>query len=206
MDTGIMDIGLLQEILVSTKHGIQLEKKPLVGLAALDPLTRIYNRQFFDLQLDTEWKTALAAHSKLTLFLMSIDEFDVFCKASHQTSVDYALLKIAKTLKLLFRRNSDFICRFQDGQFALLSVRMNETECTKYAETICDRVRKLRIVNPESSLGLLTISVGYATYAPKKENTQKRLIDKALLSLQQTKQLEHNRAVSKEVSFDLSRR
>lgn len=195
-----MDISLLQEILANTKNGIKLEKKPLVGLAALDPLTRIYNREFFDFQLDAEWKTALVARSKLTLFLMDIDDF-LPCKASHQPSVDYALLKIAKTLKLLFRRSSDFVCRFQDNQFALLTVRMDETDCAKYAETICDRVRKLRIVNPESSLGFLTISVGYATYKPKKENTQQRLIDAALLSLQQTKQPGHNRSVGNEVSF-----
>ncbi|HSH54149.1 MAG TPA: GGDEF domain-containing protein [Methylotenera sp.] len=197
----MMDLSLLQEILVNTKNGIQLEKKPLVGLAALDPLTRIYNREFFDSQLDAEWKTALAARGKLTLFLMDIDDFHLLCKTSHQPSVDYALLKIAKTLKLLFRRSSDFVCRFQDNQFALLTVRMDEADCAKYAETICDRVRKLRVVNPESSLGFLTISVGYATYKPKKENTQQRLIDAALLSLQHTKQLKHNRSVSNEVSF-----
>jgi diguanylate cyclase (GGDEF)-like protein len=196
-----MDIGLLQEVLVYTKNGIPLEKKPLVGLAALDPLTRIYNREFFDFQLEAEWKTALAAHSKLTLFLMDIDDFNLLCKASHQPSVDYALLKIAKTLKLLFRRSSDFVCRFQDTQFALLTVRMDETECAKYAETICDRVRKLRIVNPESSLGFLTISVGYASYKPKKENTQQRLIDAALLSLQQTRQLGHNQLENNNMSF-----
>lgn len=196
-----MGLSLLQEILVNTKSGIKLEKKPLVGLAALNPLTRIYNREFFDFQLDAEWKTALAARSKLTLFVMEIDEFNLFSKASYQPSVDYALLKIAKTLKLLFRRSSDFVCRFQDNQFALLAVRMNEAECAKYAETICDRVRKLRIVNPESSLGFLTISIGYATYEPQEENTQQHLIDAALLSLQQTKQPGHNRSVDNDVSF-----
>lgn len=197
----MMDIGLLQEVIVNTKSGIKLEKKPLVGLAALDPLTRIYSRDFFDIQLEAEWKTALAAQSKLTLFLIDIDDFNLLCKASHRPSFDYALLKIAKTLKLLFRRNSDFICRFQDSQFALLTVRMDESECAKYAETISDRVRKLRIVNPESGVGFLKVSVGYASYKPKKENTEQRLINAALRSLKQAKQLAHNHSMDTKVSF-----
>lgn len=195
----LLDVNLLQQALISSKDDAELaDYKPLQGLAALDALTRIYNREFFESQLDTQWKIALSEKTRLAFILIDVDEFKKFNEAYDQQSADYALLKIAKTLKLLFRRSSDFVSRYDGDQFAVLATLVDETQTVKYAENICDRVCKLKILNSMSSLGYLTISIGYAVCQPLSGDTQQVLIDQAKQRLRRAKELGRNRSVGDE--------
>ena len=192
----MLDANLLQQALDSTKEdAATADYQPLQGLAALDALTRVYNREFFESQLDAQWKIAQSGKTSLAFFLIDVDEFGKFNEAYDQQSADYALLKIAKALKLLFRRSSDFVCRYAGDQFAVLATRVDETHTAKYADTICDRVCKLKINNSTSSLGYLTISIGFVICQPQSEDTQQVLIDQAKQRLQRAKELGRNRSV-----------
>lgn len=192
----MIDINALQQALVGVSGGAEsADHKPLQGLAALDALTRTYNREFFEAQLDTQWKIARSGKTSLAFFLIDVDGFGKFNEAYDQQSADYALLKIAKTLKLLFRRSTDFVCRYQGDQFAVLATRVEETHTAKYAETVCDRVRRLNVYNATSSLGYLTISIGLVICHPQGEETQQVLIDQAKQRLQRAKELGRNCSV-----------
>lgn len=92
----LLDVNLLQQALNSSKDDAELaDYKPLQGLAALDALTRIYNREFFESQLDAQWKIAQSGKTSLAFFLIDIDGFGKFNEAYDQQTADYALLKIA---------------------------------------------------------------------------------------------------------------
>src|SRR5665647_530227 len=124
----LLDANLLQQALNSPKEDAAAAvHPPLQGLAALDALTRIYNREFFESQLDAQWKIAQSGKTSLAFFLIDIDGFGKFNEAYDQQTADYALLKIAKILKLLFRRSTDFVCRYAGDQFAILATRLEET-------------------------------------------------------------------------------
>ena len=195
----MIDINILQQAIISSREEVEsANPKPLQGLAALDALTRIYNREFFDSLLDAQWKIAQSGQTKLAFLLIDVDEFGKFNEANGQRSADYALLKIAKTLKLLFRRSTDFLCRYDGDQFAVLATRVDETYTAKYVETICDRVFKLRIPSSTSSLGYLTISIGFVICQPQGEDTQQVLIDQAQQRLQRAKELGRNCPVGDE--------
>ena len=195
----MIDLNALQQAIISSRGEAESSSpKPLQGLAALDALTRVYNREFFESLLDAQWKTALTGKTKLAFFLIDVDEFEKFNEANGQRSADYALLKIAKSLKLLFRRSTDFLCRYDGDQFAVLATRVDETHTAKYVEAICDRVFKLRIPSSTSSLGYLTISIGFAIYQPQGEDTQQVLIDLAKQRLQRAKELGCNCSVGDE--------
>lgn len=195
----MIDINILQQAIISSREEVEsANPKPLQGLAALDALTRIYNREFFDSLLDAQWKIAQSGKTKLAFLLIDVDEFGKFNEANGQRSADYALLKIAKTLKLLFRRSTDFLCRYDGDQFAVLATRVDETYTAKYVETICDRVFKLRIPSSTSSLGYLTISIGFVICQPQGEDTQQVLIDQAQQRLQRAKELGRNCPVGDE--------
>ena len=195
----MMDINLLQQALSNSKN-TQSEYEPVQGLAAIDALTRVYNRQFFESLLHSNWQTAIANKSKLTLFLIDIDEFSKFNQACDPQSANYALLKIAKTLKLLFRRSTDYVCRYDQDQFAILAMRMDEIQAANYAHTINDRVRKLKIRNSASSLGYLTISIGYVVHQPQINEMQQTLVDQAKQRLQHAKELGRNCSVGDKVN------
>ncbi|HEY8117912.1 MAG TPA: GGDEF domain-containing protein [Methylophilaceae bacterium] len=193
-----MDINLLQQALSISKN-TQSEYEPVQGLAAIDALTRVYNRQFFESLLHSNWQTAITDKTKLAFFLIDIDEFRKFNQACDLQSANYALLKIAKTLKLLFRRSSDFICRYDGDQFAILATRMDEAQAANYAHAISDRVRKLKIQNSASSLGYLTISIGYVLHQPQINEVQLTLVDQAKQRLQHAKERGRNCSVGNEV-------
>jgi diguanylate cyclase (GGDEF)-like protein len=197
----LLDATLLQQALNSPKEdAAAADRQPLQGLAALDALTRIYNREFFESHLDAQWKIAQSGKTSLAFFLIDVDGFGKFSEAYDQQTADYALLKIAKALKLFFRRSTDFVCRYAGDQFAVLATRLEETHTTEYAATVCDRVSKLKIYNATSNLGYLTISIGFVICQPQDGETQQVLIDQAKQRLQRAKDQGRNRSVGDEAN------
>ncbi len=141
------------------------QQQLLQRMGAMDTLTRVYNRDFFDLQFGIQWKIAVRKKECLALFLIDVDHFDTFTARHDHRSADYALQKIARTLKLLFRRASDFVARDEADRFIVLAADMTAAQAEEHAARIRDRVQKLKILDapPEH---YLTVSVGCAVHIP----------------------------------------
>ena len=52
------------------------QQQLLQRMGAMDTLTRVYNRDFFDLQLGIQWKIAARKKECLALFLIDVDPFE----------------------------------------------------------------------------------------------------------------------------------
>lgn len=154
----------LNDLMQEAEHGNR-QQQLLQRMGAVDTLTRVYNRDFFELQLDIQWKIAARKKESLALFLVEVDRFDTFTTRHDHRSADYALQKIARTLKLLFRRASDFVAREEASRFIVLAADMTPSQAELHAERICDRVLKLKILDTPPDR-YLSVSVGHVVHAP----------------------------------------
>ncbi len=158
---------LMEEGLLSSKQALQEEAGQLAVLAMVDGLTGIYNRRFFDAQLDIQWKIVRRDLTTLPLVLviLDIDHFKSFNDTYGHPARDIALRAVAHSLNVSFTRSSDFVARYGGEEFVILSIGMPLDKARLFATALCERVRSLRIPHAGTPSGFLTISAGYAVHA-----------------------------------------
>ncbi len=158
---------MLEERLLSSNQKLENEAGELAVLAMVDGLTGIYNRRFFDAQLDIQWKIArrAAAAAPLALVIVDIDHFKSFNDTYGHPAGDVALRAVAQSLNISFTRSSDFVARYGGEEFVILSTGLTIEQAGMFALALCERVRGLQIPHAGAPSGFLTISAGYAVHA-----------------------------------------
>ncbi|MET0808758.1 MAG: diguanylate cyclase, partial [Pseudoxanthomonas sp.] len=155
---------LVEERLLSSNVSLEDRAGELAVLVMADGLTGIYNRRFFDAQLDIQWKIACRNVVTLALVIVDIDHFKAFNDIHGHQAGDMALRAVAQSLDLSFTRSSDFVARYGGEEFAILSTGMSNPQAKLFATALCERVRALHIAHAGSPTGYLTISAGYAVH------------------------------------------
>jgi diguanylate cyclase (GGDEF)-like protein len=140
--------------------------EPPLRVSQLDPITRVYSKDFFKLQYEIYWNASLRESKSVNLFIVQINDLASLNLANGQCSIDYALQKLAKCLTLLFRRASDLIFRTADDQFMILATEMDKQQTDFYVEQINARIKNLNIVNRKSGEPL-TVKIACVAVAPK---------------------------------------
>lgn len=174
---------LLEEQLRSSNQSHEEKAGQLQALAMVDALTGIYNRRFFDTQLDIQWKIARRDAVPLALVIVDIDHFKAFNDTYGHPAGDIALRAVAHSLNLSFTRSSDFVARYGGEEFAILSTGMTVEQARLFAMALCERIRSLRIPHVAAPCGFITISAGYSLHTPAQAEPPGLLVamaDKAL--------------------------
>lgn len=171
---------------ISNSDKAQREKsyaKTPLRVSLLDPITRVYSKDFFDVQYEIYWNLALRQNNSFSLFIVQVNEFALFNLANGQSSSDYALQKLAKCLSLLFRRATDLIFRTENDQFMILTTEMDKHQTDFYVEQIRTRIKNLKIVNRKTGQHL-TAKVGSQAVKPRNHIKPNSVIQDALTHLQ----------------------
>lgn len=155
---------LLEQQLQAKNQSFEQIRSQLEQLAVMDGLTGIYNRRFFDAQLDIQWKIAQRNNDPLTLIMLDIDNFKQFNDSYGHQAGDDALKAVAGALSRSFSRASDFVARYGGEEFVVLAIGMTMSRAAHFAESLCQQVRDLRIPHGASGTGYLTVSAGYAVH------------------------------------------
>lgn len=161
------------------------EGNSLSRIEVVDSLTRVFHREFFNVQYEIQWKIAARKYESLVLFVIDVDQFSSF-NAMDSRSGDYALQKIAKALGLLIRRSTDFVARYKGDQFVILAADMSEAQAKAHALRICERVRALKILNRQTGQ-YLSVCVGYVAGVPDAGKKPRYLLDAASRNLRLAK-------------------
>ena len=160
----------------------------LEQLAIKDGLTGIYNRRFFDVQLEIQWRIARRNNEPLTLIMIDVDHFKQFNDIYGHNAGDDALKLIADCLNKSFLRSSDFVARYGGDEFVVLSVGMTQEQAALFTATLCQRVRDLGIPHSASSTGYITVSIGFSVHAPLTHDHSSVLLGRADKALYAAKQ------------------
>jgi diguanylate cyclase (GGDEF)-like protein len=146
-----------------------------------DALTGLKNRRYFDQLFEHESAVAQRNDLPLSLLIVDIDHFKRFNDTHGHEAGDDALKIVAGILQKQFRE-SDIVCRYGGEEFVVVMPGATSEAARDKANQLCEAVREVPIVHRKQDLGVLTVSVGVASWPNSGEKPFQTLTlaDKAL--------------------------
>ena len=163
--------------------------------AMLDPLTKIYNRKFFDEGLVKALLEAKSTGAPLSLMLLDIDHFKRFNDTwGHQTG-DQVLRLVAMTLKSNIK-GKDIAARYGGEEFAAVLPDTDLEGAMIVAENVRKAVQAKELLKRSTNekLGRITASFGVATF--RRGDTPSSFIERTDRCLYAAKHAGRNKVVS----------
>lgn len=170
------------------------QKKELERQSKTDALTNIYNRGYFNIELEKQWEYASRLKCKLSLLLIDVDRFKAFNDNYGHLIGDACLVHIAKIINSVGKRETDLAARFGGEEFVLLILEKAGDEATKIAQELCQKIEASPF-NVDGKSFPVTVSIGVATVQASHEIDSRQLIEQADLALYQAKNQGRNRVV-----------
>jgi diguanylate cyclase (GGDEF)-like protein len=138
--------------------------KILSRYSFLDPLTHLYNRRYFDNQLDKEILRARRNGESLSLLMLDLDKFKAYNDRFLQSAGDIALQEFAGILNGSVRE-VDTVARLGGDEFGILLLEGNAEGAQALARRIVERFqRHLLPGDKETGTERLSVSVGVASF------------------------------------------
>lgn len=152
-----------------------------------DGLTGVNNRRQLNKYLENQMRMKHEAHT-LYLLLIDIDFFKKINDTYGHIEGDHALICIADILKKICNQENAFLARYGGDEFAIVCKRKDEALIKRLKCNIQEAVQQANEKRTEEYN--LSLSIGYATYAPLTMKNPDQLIedaDKMLYSIKETK-------------------
>jgi diguanylate cyclase (GGDEF)-like protein len=131
----------------------QRERGLLEKLATTDPLTSLYNRQYFFTLGEYELEKARKNGIPLSVIFMDIDHFKTINDTYGHSVGDKTLIELARLL-LSFTHNVGISCRYGGEEFLVLVPNMKLAAIQALAERIRLAVSITKILNEKNEIGL----------------------------------------------------
>lgn len=168
-------------------------EEELRQMTVVDPVTGVLNRQRFLDDGTRELKRARRYKRDLSVLLMTIDRFEAL-NNEHGTAFSDEAIKVAVTACLNSIRESDYLGRLADVEFALL---LPETPVDG-AMIVAERIRN-EVMHSDLKVGdtmiSVTTSIGIATRLPSDETIDAVLL-RAFNALRSAKEQHNNVAIA----------
>lgn len=186
-DAKILELEVLHQELDEKSHRLEL-------LSSLDTLTGLFNRYYFDDNLQKEWRQAVRENVPLSLLFIDVDYLKAFNGYYGHEEGDDCLREMAGILYQTLLRPVDIIARYGGDQFAVILPGTDVAGARLVAKRMMENVASLNRVNAVSPVSdCVTISVGGATTRPSTSEKARNFIDKAEKALAEAKAAGRNR-------------
>ncbi len=166
----------------------------MVESALRDPLTRLYNKRYFEDRLDAELRFARRHGSALALLLVDVDHFKQVNDQRGHLAGDAALAHIALTLSQAVR-NEDVVARYGGEEMVILSRAINDDGALHLAERLRRVVADAEIPVEPGPPVRVTISIGVAVFPTIEVGSAPQLVAAADRALYQAKDDGRDRVV-----------
>lgn len=163
-------------------------------LAAMDPLTGIYNRRFGLQRLKDEFSRAVRAGSALAVLMLDLDHFKVVNDTYGHLTGDRVLMKLTHLARSLLREG-DVLLRYGGEEFLVILPGASSHDAALMAERLRHAVEDASITYGEQSFHI-TVSIGAASYPEVNIDNQEALVQIADTRLYQAKENGRNRVVA----------
>ncbi|MBN1419104.1 MAG: GGDEF domain-containing protein [Planctomycetes bacterium] len=158
----------------------------LLDHVVIDELTQVYNRRYFNEQLQREVNRARRYGAHLSLLLIDIDNFKAFNDTYGHLRGDDALRRFGALLREN-ARETDTICRYGGDEFVLLCPGTSKSDAQVLGERLRRAGEACEIATAEGAKRLsLRLTIGISTY-PEDTDESSELIEIADRSLYQAK-------------------
>jgi diguanylate cyclase (GGDEF)-like protein len=135
--------------------------RELQEMAFVDPLTRVYNRNYWIQRFEEELVRGERRGQPLSLIMLDIDHFKAYNDTYGHLVGDEVLRMVAQVVRACLRE-VDVTGRFGGEEFGILLPDTDEHGANFVAERIRLMVERLDLGRPRSAAGGLTISLGVA--------------------------------------------
>ncbi len=150
-----------------------------------DPLTGLYNYQYFMRCLEAEILRADRFFQPLSLIMIDIDHLEAFNNQFGRKEGDTLIKDVGALLRKNFR-DTDIVCRQSQDQFLVILPETKKEEALSIAKTVKDVIQKSFFQTP------VTCSMGLSRYIPGM--TTQELLLKTNLGLYMAKETGRNEA------------
>jgi two-component system cell cycle response regulator len=157
-----------------------------------DPLTRLYNRRYFDERLRTEFSFTERHGASLAVLLIDIDHFKRVNDTHGHRAGDFVLQLVAATIQRIMRPE-DVVARYGGEEFVVIARNTSERNAEIFAERIRKRIQQLS-ADWEGRELRVTASIGVtATNRHHKHPSIESMLESADEALYQAKRGGRNR-------------
>jgi diguanylate cyclase (GGDEF)-like protein len=203
---------LLDELVLTTVESFySASVRDLEKRAVRDPLTQLYNKEYFTQRLSEELRRSLRTGDPLTVAMMDMDLLKEINDTYGHQAGDTVIMAVARTIQDSCRR-SDVACRYGGDEFAVILPETTKTQARFFAERVLRSVKDIPVViatwgdkaagavaqgaGGAGKLPLLvpvpSISIGVATF-PEDARNPETLLAKADAALYRAKRGGKNR-------------
>jgi len=152
---------LTKELMISRDELI-LNNKMLKELSITDPLTKIYNRRYFESVIMEHLSLSRRQESEISILILDIDNFkDVNDTYGHQIG-DEVLIMLVGLLKK-HKRTSDIVARYGGEEFIILLPDTSLNGAEIYAEKLRHKIEDYSLMTNSFNVKI-TASIGLTTF------------------------------------------
>lgn len=146
-------------------YSLLMRRKQFEELAFRDALTGVYNRRYFDHELQLECKRAQRYQFPLSIGFLDIDRFKAVNDTYGHHIGDMALQGLGYTLQKLLR-STDLLARYGGEEFVIVFPETKGELAVKQLEEILAQLHQNPIVQHEGLELSITFSAGVAEWSP----------------------------------------
>lgn len=177
--------------------------KKLENASYTDSLTNLHNRRYFNMVFDREAKRAKRAKSQITFMMLDVDFFKQYNDTYGHIEGDKALKSVAKVLKSVLKRPSDFVFRLGGEEFGVLVTDIDMHDSALLAQKICTEMENCKIPHSGSRTSkFLTLSIGVVSCVADETLNEEGIIKQADKQLYIAKESGRNRYIMSNEMID----
>ncbi|WP_240344050.1 response regulator [Paenibacillus sp. SYP-B3998] len=180
------------EELAARIYGLLKRTKNFEQLAFRDPLTGVFNRRYFDLQIGLELQRIERYPAPISLVFIDIDRFKRINDGFGHHVGDLVLQGLAHLLQVNLRA-TDLLARFGGEEFVIALPNTTAAQAMRIVQHILDKARQNPVAQYEGKPFFVTFSAGVAEWQAGQSVAE--WISKADDGMYQAKQQGRNRVV-----------
>ncbi|MDD4929981.1 MAG: diguanylate cyclase [Gallionella sp.] len=166
----------------------------LQKIAALDPLTGIYNRRFGMARLSEEFGRAVRATTPVGVLMFDIDHFKKVNDTYGHLAGDRVLIQVAKTARAALREG-DILMRYGGEEFLIILPGASKEDSLGVGEKLRRMVEDSSVADGDQVIRV-TISVGATSYPEFEVTADQELVKRADEALYQAKETGRNKVIA----------
>jgi diguanylate cyclase (GGDEF)-like protein len=189
-------IELQQQQLIESSETLKHLNLKLEQASYSDSLTTLYNRRYFNVVYEREFKRASRSEKPFVFMMLDIDFFKQYNDTYGHIQGDHALQTVAKILKSTLQRPGDYPFRLGGEEFGIILTDIDCSNARLMGEKIRASIESLKIEHKGSKiLPILSVSIGAVCIIPMTNMGEDALIHAADTNLYAAKERGRNQVV-----------
>lgn len=136
----------------------------------IDGMTGLYNRDFFNTNIESELNRATRYKSPLSIIMCDIDYFKKYNDFYGHQQGDTCLIEVAGMIKSHFSRSGEIAARYGGEEFIIIIPNMDSDEVIERARHLCESITNLKMEHQKSDISdYVSLSIGVSSYTPMTE-------------------------------------